>query len=210
MSKTAEMWNEKYKADEYYYGTKPNDFLRLAVQGLKPGARVLSVGEGEGRNAVFLAKQGFKVTAVDASSVGRDKALLLAKSSGVELDYRVMDLNDGFESLGGDWDAIVSIWCHLPLTLRQEFYKWTPGALRAGGVFIFEGYTPKQLEFGTGGPKDVALLCEPQDIHRELLAGGGTAVEFEVLQATEREVHEGTGHSGPSATLQILMRRLAR
>lgn len=207
MSKTAEMWNEKYKADEYYYGTKPNDFLRLAVQGLKPNARVLSVGEGEGRNAVFLAKQGFKVTAIDASSVGREKALLLAKSSGVELDYRVMDLGDGFESLGGDWDAIVSIWCHLPLKLRQDFYKWTPGALRAGGVFIFEGYTPKQLEFGTGGPKDVALLCEPQDIRRELLASQ-TAVEFEVLQATEREVREGTGHSGRSSTLQILMRRL--
>lgn len=212
MSNTAAMWDEKYKSDVYYYGTVPNAFLRLAASGLNVGARVLSIGEGEGRNAVYLAKYGCAVTAVDASIVGRDKALRLAASCGVEFEYRVMDLANGFEQLGGDWDAIVSIWCHLPTILREQLHKWTPRALAVGGVYIFEGYTPKQLEFGTGGPKEVSLLCAAEDICRELLENGTTdeqkiPVTFEILQTVERDVQEGLGHSGRSATLQILMRR---
>ena len=112
-SDTGALWDSRFDTPDYAYGTRPNDFLVEVASRLPPGARVLSLGEGEGRNAAFLAALGHRVTAVDASEVGRDKALRLAAERGVALDYVVSDLAD-YALAPDTWDAVVAIFCHLP------------------------------------------------------------------------------------------------
>lgn len=194
-------WDQRYGTDEYWYGTVPNDFLKERVGTLPPGGRVLCLGEGEGRNAVFLASQGFDVVAVDASAVGLEKAERLARERHVSLATRRADLAD-FE-LGDDaWDGIVSIWCHLPSALRARVHHDVARALRVGGVFLLEAYTPAQLEFKTGGPQSADLLPTLAALRDEL-----SGLNFEFATEREREVHEGRGHHGHSAVVQVIARR---
>ncbi|HVN41427.1 MAG TPA: class I SAM-dependent methyltransferase [Steroidobacteraceae bacterium] len=197
-------WDERYGVEEYYYGVEPNDFLREQSGMLPRGREVLCLGEGEGRNAVFLAALGFTVTAVDQSPVGLGKARALAGSRGVRIDTVVADLANW--ALGSSrWGGIVSIWCHLPRTLRARVHREVATALEPGGVFILEAYTPAQLKFRTGGPTDPALMPTLEDL-REELAG----LELVVGHECERVIHEGRGHDGLSATVQVVARRTAR
>lgn len=194
-------WDQKYGAAEFFYGTEPNDFLRENVACLPAGGRVLSLGEGEGRNAVFLAARGLDVTALDASSVGLAKAERLATSRGVRVHARLASLED-YEFGIGEWDAIISIWCHLPPALRRRVHTSVAYALRPGGVFLLEAYTPRQLALGTGGPREPELLLTAAELHAEI---GPLAPEH--LCELERDVHEGSGHRGRSAVVQLIARR---
>ncbi|GMU61276.1 MAG: SAM-dependent methyltransferase [Myxococcaceae bacterium] len=189
-------WDERFRGDGWAYGTEPNDLVREVAAGLS--GPVLCLGEGEGRNAVFLAQRGLEVTAMDASPVGMEKARRLAAERGVALTTQVADLQD-FAFGEARWGAIVSIWCHTPIPLRQRIHRDVVRALAPGGRFVLEAYTPRQLAFSTGGPKAVELLCEPEDVHREL-----AGLTFERLEEKEREVHEGALHGGKSAVLQVL------
>jgi len=194
-------FDQRYATEEYWYGTLPNDFLKEHVASLPWGGRVLCLGEGEGRNAVFLAAQGFDVVAVDASAVGLAKAERLARERHVSIATVRADLAD--YALGeSTWDGIISIWCHLPPALRARVHHDVGPALRAGGVFLLEAYTPAQLEFKTGGPKSAELLPTLAALRQEL---GG--LRFELAIERERDVHEGRGHSGHSAVVQIIARR---
>lgn len=189
------MWDQRYAEAGFAYGTEPNDFLR-SVEGRLRG-EVLCLGEGEGRNAVWLAGRGLSVTAVDQSSVGLAKARELAAERGVVIDTAVADLAV-FDLGEARWDGIVSIWCHLPAPLRAALHRRVVRALRPGGVFVLEAYTPAQLAFGTGGPRVVDLLVPPEVLATEL---EGLSLE---VRATEREVHEGKYHDGRSAVVQVL------
>lgn len=190
-------WDLKYDGDGFFYGTEPNDFLREHAPRLPAGGRVLSLGEGEGRNAVFLAARGLDVTALDASPVGLAKAARFAASRGVRLHTLLASLDDyAFEA--GAWDAIVSIWCHLPPVLRRRVHADVARALRPGGVFLLEAYTPRQLTLGTGGPREPELLLTAAELRTEI---GSLAPEH--LCELERDVHEGTGHRGRSAVVQL-------
>ena len=144
------MWDERYSHTEFVYGTEPNDFLVSQVDAL-PMGRVLCLGEGEGRNAVWLAKRGFDVTAVDASRVGLDKALKFAAAQGGDIRVIHSDLTD-YDIEPDAWDAIVSIFCHLPPALRRKIHAQVVMGLKPKGVFLLEAYTPAQLSLGTGGP----------------------------------------------------------
>jgi len=197
------MWNERYSTDEYIYGREPNTFLRKRFSAI-PQGKVLCLGEGEGRNAVFLARQGYQVTAVDSSEVGREKALRLAEEHGVAINYIHADLAE-FDAGENQWDGIVSIFCHLPPPLRQRLYQQIPVALKRGGVFLLEAYTPAQLKFGTGGPADEAMLMTADKLREEI-----SGLDFEMLQEIEREVVEGTHHTGHAAVLQALALRPRR
>jgi SAM-dependent methyltransferase len=197
----AEHWDRSYAMDDYKYGKLPNEFLRDQVGACPAGGRLLCLGEGEGRNATFLAAQGFEVVAVDASAVGLAKADKLAKERGVRITTLVADL-DAF-SLGRDaWDAVVSIWCHLPPALRARVHRELPLALRPRGVLLLEAYTPAQLRFNTGGPQSADLLPTLAELRVEL-----AGLEFEVAVERERDVHEGQAHRGRSAVVQIIARR---
>ena len=197
----ASHWDQRYGTGDYFYGTLPNDFLKEHVAALPPGGRVLCLGEGEGRNAVFLAAEGFDVVALDASAVGLAKAERLARERHVSITTVRADLAE--YALGRDaWDGIVSIWCHLPSVLRARVYHDVGPALKVGGAFLLEAYTPAQLEFRTGGPQSVDLLPTLAAVRAEL---GG--LEFELAIEREREVHEGCGHRGRSAVVEIIARR---
>ncbi len=192
------MWNERYSAPHYIYGTEPNDFLREHVSALPPGGRLLCLAEGEGRNAVFLAGHGFAVTAVDLSEVGLAKAAALAAQRGVQIDIIHADLAD-FDLGQARWDGIISIFCHLPSAVRQPLYARLAAALRPGGVLLLESYTPRQLAFGTGGPRDVDMLIDVDTLRAEL-----PGLHFDLLQEVEREIVEGTFHTGMAAVVQAV------
>jgi SAM-dependent methyltransferase len=196
MSDAKTFWDERFSADGWAYGTEPNDFLREVAPMLS--GPVLSIGEGEGRNAVFLAERGLEVTAMDASPVGMEKARRLAALRGVTLRTEVADL-EHYELGENRWGAIVSIWCHVPVPLREQVHRKVVQALRPGGRFVLEAYTPRQLAFGTGGPRTAELLVEPDALRREL-----AGLTFERLEEKEREVHEGKLHDGRSAVAQVI------
>ena len=130
------MWDERYSAEEYAYGTNPNNFLEANVSSI-PKGKVLSLAEGEGRNAVFLAKQGYSVTAVDSSLVGLNKARKLAEENGVIVEFIHTDLAE-YDLGENKWDGIVSIFCPLPSSIRKQLHKKVEAALKRDGVFLLE------------------------------------------------------------------------
>lgn len=197
-----DFWNERYAGHaEYVYGTEPNDFLREQADTF-PHGRALCLAEGEGRNGVFLAERGHRVTGVDFSREGLRKAAALAAERGVTLDLVEADLAD-YEPPADAFTAVVSSWLHLPPPLRQTVHARAVRALVPGGMFLLEAYTPDQLRHGTGGPKDVALLytCD-------LLIPDFAGCDLLIARELEREVHEGTFHGGMSSVVQILARKL--
>jgi hypothetical protein len=191
-------WDERYGTDRYYYGTEPNEFLKAQVAAIPAGGEVLCLAEGEGRNAVFLAASGYRPVALDQSPVGLEKAQRLAEQRGVRLETVVSDLAD-YRIEPERWDGIVSIWCHLPSTLRAEVHRRVVAGLRPGGAFLLEAYTPAQLRHGTGGPSSADLLPTLQQL-RDELAG----LEFAVGVERERVIHEGEHHNGLSAVVEVV------
>lgn len=201
----AATWDARYgaKPADFYYGTKPNDFLREQEPRLPRGARVLCLAEGEGRNAVFLAQRGHRVASVDLSPVGVQKTLALAASCGVAVEAAVGDLAT-FAIEPAAYDCIVSVWAHVPHGLRRAVHAAVVAGLRPGGVFIFEHYSPRQLELvraGTarGGPSSADLLATLADVSAEL---AGLVVSDAAER--DRDVQEGEGHAGVSAVTQLV------
>ncbi|MEY4065997.1 MAG: hypothetical protein RIR26_2205 [Pseudomonadota bacterium] len=197
------MWNERYSGKDYFYGKDPNDFLRENIHQIQAGSRVLCLAEGEGRNAVFIAStvRQSKVTAVDGSSTGLEKTHLLAAEKNVTIETVCADLND-FDLGIGQWDAIVSIWCHLPSELRKRVHAGVVRALKPNGSFLLEAYTPAQLKHTTGGPKSEDMLMTLEGLRTEL-----SGLHLIVGQEIERTVLEGQGHTGLSAVVQVIARK---
>jgi SAM-dependent methyltransferase len=191
------MWDERYNAEEYAYGKKPNEFLEASISSI-PKGRVLSLAEGEGRNAVFLAKQGYSVTAVDASLVGLNKGRKLAEENGVAVEFIHADLAE-YDLGENKWDGIVSIFCPLPSLLRKELYKKVEAGLKRKGVFLLEAYTPEQLKHGTGGGNSVDLMQSKESLGLEL-----PGLNFKHLIELERDVVEGIYHTGMGAVVQAI------
>jgi SAM-dependent methyltransferase len=191
------MWNERFSEPGFAYGTDPNEFL-VEVADTIPRGRVLCLAEGEGRNAAYLAGLGYDVTAVDLSDVGREKAMALAGERGVAVDYVLADLTK-FEIDEGGWQAIVSIFCHLPPPARLDLHARCVRGLTIGGVLVLEGFTPRQLELGTGGPKNRELLFEVDDLRHEL-----SGLDLEIAREVERPVVEGKYHTGVASVVQIV------
>lgn len=191
------MWDRRYSEPGFAYGTKENTFL-ASVAHFIPEGPVLCLGEGEGRNAVFLAERGYKVTAIDASSVGLEKAELLADDRGVRIHTVLADLAD-FDIQPSSWAGIVSIFCHLPPGLRAQVHQRCVQGLIPYGAFVLEGYTPKQLDYNTGGPSNLELLMKTTDLKQEL-----AGLRFPIAREVERDVLEGAYHTGRSAVVQLV------
>jgi len=195
------MWDERYASKTYAYGTKANEFLRANADAI-PKGRVLSLAEGEGRNAVFLAKQGYRVTAVDSSRVGLDKAEKLAQAHGVSIECIHADLVD-YDPGQCQWDGIVSIFCPLPAAAREKLHAKVMAGLKPQGVFLLETYTPEQLAYGTGGGNSPETMMTAQSVRREL-----SGLEFIHLKELERNVIEGIYHTGLAAVVQAIGRKV--
>ena len=191
------MWDERYSAEEYAYGKSPNQFLEANYKVI-PKGEVLSLAEGEGRNAVFLAKQGYAVTAVDASQVGLDKAKRLADENGVSIELIHADLAD-YDIGENQWDGIISIFCPFPSALRKELHKKVVAGLKTNGVFITEAYTPEQIKHNTGGGKSADLMNTKESLSVEL-----NGLKFKHLVELERDIIEGIYHTGLGAVVQAI------
>jgi SAM-dependent methyltransferase len=198
-------WDAQYAVPGFKYGTAPNAFLVSQVALLPPGGVVLVPGDGEGRNGVWLASQGFEVTAVDSSAVGLGKARTLAAERGVTVRTIEADL-DVWAPDADSADALVLMYVHFPPAQRARIHRRLLSALRPGGVLVLEAFHPTQLGRASGGPKDVTMLYTLAMLRDDL---AGAAARFEVLQATETEVDldEGPGHRGPAQVTRLVAQR---
>ncbi len=194
------MWDERYDSEQYAYGKEPNDFLAQQYQQL-PKGNVISLAEGEGRNAVFLAKMGYSVTAVDGSKVGLEKAAKLAIEHNVNIELIHADLAE-FDFGEAKWDAVVSIYCPLPSAVRSAVYKRAVKGLKPGGVFLLEAYTPEQINYNTGGGPSADTKTSKSDLEDDL-----TGLSFVNLEELKREVFEGSYHTGLASVLQAIAKK---
>lgn len=190
----ADFWNTRYAEKEFAYGEKPNTFFAEKLETLSP-ATLLLPAEGEGRNAIFAAKLGWKVTAFDYSAEGKNKALQLAEKEGVKIDYVVSSLEDvSFEI--SSFDVISLVFAHFPgdgrITQFQRMEQW----LKPGGTIIFEGFSKNHLKYVSlnskvGGPKEASMLFS-----KEELIEAFPSVTWEYLNEEEVELNEGAFHQG--------------
>ena len=190
-----EFWNQRYAEEAYAYGTHPNAYFKSVLDSLPPG-RLLVPGAGEGRDAVFAAACGWQVLAFDQSEEGRRKALQLASQQGVVIAFDVSDAAD-YAPIGS-FDAIALIFFHLPSPLRASFHQRVVEWLRPGGHLILEAFTPQQLQYKSGGPRDAALLMTPNMLQQDFTG-------LDIVENTEliTQLEEGDYHRGPAAVVRF-------
>jgi SAM-dependent methyltransferase len=193
-------WDERYSEPGFAYGSAPNEFLASVVDRI-PKGRVLSLAEGEGRNAVYLAALGYEVTGVDGSEVGLRKAMELAAERGVTITAVQADLS-GFEIETEQWDGIIACYCHVPSEIRIPLHQAAARGLKTGGVFVLEAFSKEQLAYNTGGPQSLDMLMSLNELKREL-----SGLEFIHAVQIEREVREGSRHTGLASVVQVLARK---
>ena len=167
---THDFWNSRFAEPGYAYGTEPNAFLVSQKHYLKPGLKALAVGDGEGRNGVWLAQQGLDVLSVDGSEMGLRKAQELAKSRGVSMRTELADLTT-WKWPENEFDLVVAIFIHFPPEFRARMHAKMLQALKPGGVLIMEAFTPKQLEYKTGGPPVREMLYTVEMVREEFREG---------------------------------------
>ena len=197
-----ETWDARFSSDEYIFGTEPNVWLAQHADLFKPGMRVLAVADGEGRNSVWMAKLGLQVDAFDISPVGIEKAKKLAQQQGVDVNFSIHGIED-YPWTTGDYDAVVAIFIQFadPDT-RAALFKRMKSALKPDGVLLLQGYTPKQLEYKTGGPPNLSHLYT-EDLLQEAFGD----LDISELRAYEDVLTEGTQHHGQSALIGLVARR---
>jgi 2-polyprenyl-3-methyl-5-hydroxy-6-metoxy-1,4-benzoquinol methylase len=182
-----EFWNEKYAQAEYVYGTEPNEFFRQQIEKITPG-RLLLPAEGEGRNAVFAATRGWKVTAFDFSEEGKKKAMDLAQEKNVEIDYQIVDYSQ--MSYPSDYFHVVAlIYSHSPYW--KNLYPRFMSYLKPGGTLIIEVFNKKQINNISGGPKVKEMLVSCRGLKGILKNMSNVKVWEEVIELNESQYHQG-------------------
>ncbi|NLF55890.1 MAG: class I SAM-dependent methyltransferase [Thauera phenolivorans] len=198
------VWSARYHAagEEYVFGTEPNHFLARHTELLSRGTTALSVADGEGRNSVWLAEQGLQVTATEISSVALEKARRLAAGRHVEVDFELADAIE-WDYPEAAFDFVVAIFIQFAAPEeRAVIFAGMQRALKPGGYLLLQGYTPKQLEYRTGGPSALEQLYT-EAMLREAFAG----LEIIELREYEEVMQEGPGHRGPSALIGLIARK---
>lgn len=204
-SSDAAFWNNRFATESFVFGTRPAAFLLDNAHHLPPQSRVLVPADGEGRNSVFLAELGHRVVATDIAENGLAKARKLAAARGVDVELRHLDLQ-GWQWPDADFDAAVAVFIQFASpALRDEIFSGMKRSVRPGGVILLHGYTPKQLEYRTGGPPIVEQLYT-----EELLRTAFRDWDLLRLEAYERDLDEGEGHKGRSAIIDLVARRPER
>lgn len=193
----AEIWNKRYLSKEFIYGKEPNLFYRNILDGLVPG-KILFPGEGEGRNAVYAARQGWTVDAFDQSVSGKNKAEELAAVYNTKIKYSVAGV-ESFIYPAEDYDAITIIFLHLPEKLRYNFFTACIQALKPGGRLILEVFHLDQINRDSGGPKDLKLLYSLEDIR-----SGFSGLKTLLLEKNTVALKEGMLHRGDAEVIQFL------
>lgn len=195
-------WNDRYSSEEFAYGEEPNNYLKEQLEKLKVGS-ILFPAEGEGRNAIFAAKLGWKVSAFDISAEGKNKALKLAEANHVEIDYQVGEL-ETLDYQPEQFDVIALIYAHFPATIKSALHKTLETYLRKDGFIIFEAFSKKHLEYlavndKVGGPKDIESLFSIEEIQADF-------PNYEIIQLEEKEIelNEGLFHNGKGSVIRFI------
>ena len=198
----ARTWNQRFDRADFLFGTEPNRWLVQQRAQLPAAGRVLAVADGEGRNSVWLARQGLQVDAFDIAEVGVAKARALAARAGVSVRHAVLD-GDAVRWPEGVYDAVVAIFIQFAApAMRRRLFARMAAVLKPGGVLLLHGYTPRQLEYRTGGPPILSHLYTAAQLRREL-----KGLRIESLTEYEDVLDEGPGHSGRSALVGVVARR---
>jgi cyclopropane fatty-acyl-phospholipid synthase-like methyltransferase len=192
-------WDDRFSIEDYLFGAEPAQALVKLEHYLIPQGDTLVIADGEGRNSVYLASKGFKVTATDASTVANVKAKALAASRNVAVDYQVEDFFD-IDWSAKQYDNIVGIFFQfIPPDKIKQVLTALRTAIKKGGTLLIHGYTPQQIELATGGPKDVSLMYT-----KELFEDMFENVEILVNNEYQMQLTEGSGHNGPSALIDFV------
>ncbi len=193
-------WDQRYAENESVYGKEPNAFFREFIDTRKPGTLLLPA-EGEGRNAVYAASNGWQVDAFDFSPVAQQKALNLAAAKGVHINYKLQHIGD-FKA-NKQYDVVALIFVHLAEEQRREFHKEVYHSIRPGGFVVLEAFAMEQLRFESGGPKDVTLLYDAPSLCNDFPF-------LHILNCGQKEIvlDEGSFHKGKAAVLRMTGQRL--
>lgn len=198
----AETWNRRFAQSNYLFGDEPNEWLREHACVWSPGERVLCVADGEGRNSVWLAARGLAVDAFDIAEVGVAKARSLAAAKGISVNFVVADC-DSYPWPDATYDGVAAIFVQFAdPAMRATLFANIIRCLKPGGILVLQGYTPKQLDYRTGGPP-VATHLYTQALLREAFA----ELDLVALNEYEAELTEGSGHCGRSALIGLVARR---
>ena len=200
-----ERWNDRYSKTEFAYGEQPNNYLKEQLEKLDVGA-ILFPAEGEGRNAVFAAKLGWTVSAFDISVEGKNKALRLAETNNVKIDYQVGEIQElNYEA--EQFDAIALIYAHFPADIKSANHKTLDKYLRKEGIVIFEAFSKRHIDYislneKVGGPKDIAMLFSIDELKSDF-------VNYEIIELVEKEIElsEGLFHNGKGSVIRFVGRK---
>jgi 2-polyprenyl-3-methyl-5-hydroxy-6-metoxy-1,4-benzoquinol methylase len=198
-------WNERYSKDEFAYGEEPNNYMKEQLDKLDVG-KILFPAEGEGRNAVFAAKLGWTVSAFDISTEGQKKALQLAETNKVKIEYQVGQLQT-LNYKPEQFDAVALIYAHFPADIKSSIHQSLDNYLRKGGIIIFEAFSKKHIAYQSknekvGGPKDIASLFSIDEIKTDF-----PNYDFDELIETEIELNEGLFHNGQASVIRFVGRK---
>lgn len=202
MSDQRQFWNERFGRDGYFYGTEPNQYLKSVIDEFEPQQVLLFLGEGEGRNAVYAAKKGHYVSALDTSEIGLAKTSMLAHETGCQVNLIHADLEWWTSSVG--YDAVLCSFLHLTEPLRSTVFSKVLAILPENGIFAGEFFSIHQLPRPSGGPKDPELLYTAADLEKILSA---LPCEILELQEMDTELNEGTGHIGTASVVRMKVRK---
>lgn len=192
-----EFWNERFSTEDYIYGTEPNEFFKEQIQLIKPG-KILLPAEGEGRNGVYAASIGWSVDAVDFSVVAKEKALKLAETKSVKINYFISDLSD-FKYPQNYYDVVGIFFLHLPYEDRINIHSKLVSSLKPGGRIILEVFNKNQIHNSSGGPKDLELLYDEKDV-LDSFAGMDTLL----LESLTINLNEGNHHQGKADVIRYV------
>jgi SAM-dependent methyltransferase len=197
----SEFWDNRYSESGFAYSKSPNLYFKKFIYELKPG-KLLLPAEGEGRNAVYAAANGWKVTAIDSSQVAREKALKFASENNVKFEYFISDVKD-FEYPEEEFDAAALIFAHFPPDIRTIVHQSVVKSLKPGGKLILEAFNKKQINNNSGGPKEIFRLY-----NIEYLKNDFRDLNILELAELETELDEGKYHLGKSDVIRLFAEKL--
>lgn len=194
-----EFWNDKFKDDEFFYGINPNEFLASNKDLLKNGGDILLLGEGEGRNALYFAKNGFNVSAIDCSDIGLSKLANKAKEENLNINLFCEDLTT-WES-NKKYDAVLASYLHMHTNDLEKLFLNIENSLNSGGYFIAEFFSKNQLNYSSGGPKNSDLLYSVEDFEDRFNSCIKDVKEELVV------LDEGIGHQGEASVIRVIIKK---
>jgi hypothetical protein len=194
----ANFWDERYSVDEYIYGTEPNQFFKEEINKISPPGLLFLPGEGEGRNAVYAARLGWKVDAFDQSEVAKLKARKFAKESGVSINYQTIDLRNLYLNTN-NYNCAAIIFLHLPVDFRSDFHKKIVESIKPNGKIILELFSKNQFGKSSGGPQDLSMLYSLEEIENDF-----KELQAIILQEENIILNEGKKHSGEASVIRYV------